>query len=321
MSKSLKTWLLAAISLIVIGGMFFSLLMTLFYGWNFFDLSSERMAVNYHSFKEEIREISIESNTADIIFSPLVGTGAEIFCCEWEKQLHSVTVEDGVLIIKATDTRKWYEHIGIYFGTPKIEIYLPAGLYQALNIEESTGDIDIHSDFEFKSVDIKTSTGDVSLGCSSEGLLKVNTSTGNIMATGLTAEELDLSVSTGTVVAENVICSNFSLKVSTGRSALTNVTCRNFTSEGDTGDLRAKNLIAEESVSIKRSTGDVTFDRCDGGEITVLTDTGDIKGSLLSAKVFIAETDTGRVKVPETAVGGRCNLTTDTGDIEINIVE
>ena len=318
MKKSTLFWLIFAVCLILAGALLFVSVMTAA-DWDFKKIATEKLSQNTHEITEDFYSVLIESDTADIKFTK--SEKPQVVCTEREKQKHIVSVENNTLSIKSTDTRKWYERIGITFGTPKIEIAIPEGLYQSLSINEDTGDVDIPADFTFKNVEVTASTGDVSLGCSSEGLLKVNTSTGNIMATGLTAEELDLSVSTGTVVVENVVSAKLSLSVSTGRSALTNVTCRNFTSEGDTGDLRAKNLIAEESVSIKRSTGDVTFDRCDGGEITVLTDTGDIKGTLLSAKVFNAKTDTGRVKVPETAVGGRCNLTTDTGDIEINIVE
>lgn len=80
------------------------------------------------------------------------------------------------------------------------------------------------------------------------------------------------------------------------------------------------NVIATEKFSIKRSTGDVTFDGCDATEIFVETDTGNVKGSLLTDKVFIAQTDTGRVDVPKTVNSGKCEICTDTGDIKIDII-
>ena len=78
-------------------------------------------------------------------------------------------------------------------------------------------------------------------------------------------------------------------------------------------------MIAENKLSIKRSTGNVKFRSCDAAELYVKTSTGNVTGSLLTDKVFITETGTGRIDVPETSVGGRCEIKTDTGDIEIKI--
>ncbi|MBR6498752.1 MAG: DUF4097 family beta strand repeat protein, partial [Clostridia bacterium] len=81
-----------------------------------------------------------------------------------------------------------------------------------------------------------------------------------------------------------------------------------------------KDVIASGAMNIQRSTGDVTFEKCDAAELTIKTDTGDVTGSLLSEKVFIAKSDTGSVKVPETTSGGKCKVTTDTGKIKLVIV-
>jgi len=80
-----------------------------------------------------------------------------------------------------------------------------------------------------------------------------------------------------------------------------------------------KNVVAEEKLTIKRSTGHVKFESCDAAEINVKTDTGDVTGTLLSEKLFLCKTDTGRVDVPKATAGGVCEVTTDTGDIRLKI--
>ena len=80
-----------------------------------------------------------------------------------------------------------------------------------------------------------------------------------------------------------------------------------------------QNVIAAETFSIERSTGNVTFDGCDAAEIWVETDTGDVTGTFLSEKCFLAKTDTGTVAVPKSTAGGKCEVTTDTGDIKLNV--
>ena len=97
------------------------------------------------------------------------------------------------------------------------------------------------------------------------------------------------------------------------------VQCRHLLSDGDTGDMTLRNVVVGKTLSIERSTGGITFDKCDAAEMVVKTDTGDVKGSLLSDKVFLAQSDTGRVDVPGTASGGTCEITTDTGHIHITI--
>jgi DUF4097 and DUF4098 domain-containing protein YvlB len=78
-------------------------------------------------------------------------------------------------------------------------------------------------------------------------------------------------------------------------------------------------VVAEETFSIHRSTGDVRFDRCDASNISVTTDTGDVTGTLCSDKVFEVETDTGRKQVPASRGEDRCRITTDTGDVKLRI--
>ncbi|MBO5374250.1 MAG: DUF4097 family beta strand repeat protein, partial [Clostridia bacterium] len=109
------------------------------------------------------------------------------------------------------------------------------------------------------------------------------------------------------------------ISVSTGKTYLTNVACQSIISSGSTGDISLKNALAVGKFSIERSTGDVTLESSDAGEIFIETDTGDVEGTLLSDKVFIINTDTGKKDVPNTITGGRCEITTDTGDIKIKI--
>ena len=118
---------------------------------------------------------------------------------------------------------------------------------------------------------------------------------------------------------EYKILDKINLLVSTGKTSLTDVQCKKLTTTGDTGDIALEKVIATENLTIKRTTGDVTFEHCDAEEISVITDTGKISGSLLTDKVFIAETNTGRINVPKTTSGGICEIKTDTGDIKITI--
>lgn len=319
MSKKTKIWLIIATSLVLVGCVIFGGVMTLF-KWDFTKLSTFKYETNEYKINEDYKNILIVADTADIVFVPGENPTSTVECFEQKNVKHSVTVKDGTLHIEVADTRKWYEHIGINFGTPKITLYIPQNEYGTLSVKSSTGDVEIPKEFKFQSIDISESTGKVTnYACASE-FIKIRTSTGNIRVENITAGKLDLSVSTGDINLSNVTCDGqVKIDVSTGKTNLTDIKCKNVISVGSTGDISLKNVIATEKFSIERSTGDVKFDGCDASEIFVKTDTGDVTGSLITDKVFIVDTDTGSIDVPKTVTGGRCEITTDTGDICIKI--
>lgn len=339
MRKAMKIWLIIGASLVFLGLIVFGGVMTML-KWDFTKLSTTKYETNTHEIGEAYQSISVNTNTADFILVPSEHAERRVICHEEKNVKHSVAVKEDTLVIDAVDTRKWYEHIGISFGKPKITVYLPQGEYDALSVKSSTGDVEIPKDFNFESIDISEDTGDVTCYASVSQCIKIKTDTGNIRIENLSAGMLDLSVTTGDVKLVGVTSvGDVKISVSTGKTSATDVKCKNLISSGNTGDMSLKNVIAAEAFSIERSTGDVKLDGCDAAELRITTDTGDVKldacdadelfiktdtgdvtGSLLSEKVFITQTDTGRIDVPKATSGGRCEITTDTGNIKISIV-
>ena len=299
-----KVWLSIAACLVLLGCILFVGVMTTL-GWDFTKLATVKYETNTYEISEVFDSISINTDTADIVFT-LSGDGkCTVVCHEEEKVKHSVTVKDGALTIERVDERTLYDYvgyIGLNFDRPKITVYLPKTEYTALLICESTGDVGIPKDFHFGNVDISLSTGDVSFCASVADTLKIKTSTGDIHAENITVGTLDLSVSTGKVY-------------------LADIRCKSVVSKGNTGDISLINVIASESFSIERDTGDVKLEKSDAAEIFIEIDTGDVTGTLLSDKKFVVETDTGHVSVPKTETGGKCEIITDTGDIKISLVQ
>lgn len=274
-----KIWIIVAVSLILVGVIIFGGVMTML-KWDFSKLATIKYQTNEYEILDDYKNISITVKTADVVFVPTEDVKTRVVCYEQENVKHSVNVKDGTLVIDVADTRKWYEHIGIGFSSPKVTLYIPKGEYGSLSIKANTGDVRL----------LSLVLGDV----------KIKLSTGDINAENISACGIDVSVTTGDV-------------------KLNNITCESILSSGSTGDITLNDVVAKGQFCIKRSTGDVKLNKCDGGEINITTSTGDIKGSLLSDKVFIANADTGSVNVPKTTVGGKCQLTTNTGDIRIKI--
>ena len=319
MSKGIKIWLIIAACLIVVGAIIFTGVMTVL-KWDFKKLSTAKYQTNTHNITDTFKNISVETDTADIDFVISDNDKISVVCKEQENLKHRVKVSNETLEIKLEDTRQWYEHIGINFSNTKITVYLPQGEYGDLKVKNSTGDIKIPKELAFKTIDIEGSTGHVTSQATAQNDIKIKLSTGDIKIENIVAYSLDLAVSTGRINVKNVNCEgDIKIKVTTGKVTLENTECKNLYSDGSTGDFTLENVKCSEKLTAKRTTGDVTLSLCDASEIFIKTDTGDVTGTLTSDKVFITSTDTGKVDVPKTVNGGRCEITTDTGDIKIKI--
>ena len=317
MSKSAKKWLITASFLVAIGAIIFTAVMTV-YHWDFSKLNTSKLQTHTYEIKENFSNINLTTETADIILALSSDNMCKAVCREQEKMKYSVDVQNGTLTVKATDDRKWYQHIGINLHSPKVTVYLPKSEYESLGIKESTGNIEIQKEIRFANVDISLNTGDVKLFASVTDSAKINTSTGDIRVENISAGSLDLLASTGEITVSGVTSINdIKVKVTTGTVNMMNTICKSIHSNGSTGDIYLKNVTAKEKLSIERSTGDVKFNKSDADEIFVKTSTGNVIGTLLSEKVFITDTSTGIIKVPKTVTGGKCEIKTSTGDIII----
>lgn len=288
--------------------------------WNFSALNGRKFETNTYEFSDDFTVISLDTDTADITFALSNDGRCKVECYEPQKEKHSVSVTKGTLSVSYKDNREWYEKIALFSMTsPKITVYLPKAELEKLTVKEHTGDITIPKDFTFGNISVKASTGDVECSASVTGTLDINLSTGDLSLKDMSAGELKLTTTTGKMKLTDVTTGKITMKVSTGKSVLKNVSCEQLDSTGSTGDISLENVIIRNLLKIKRSTGDVTFNGSDAGEITIKTDTGNVKGTLLTEKIFYTKSDTGKIDVPKTMLGGRCDVETDTGDIKLKI--
>ena len=339
MDKGMMVWMIVAVSLIVLGGILFTVTMAL-HGWQFGKLSTTQFETNEHLVNQDFYDISIQSDTADITVLPSMDGTCRVVCVEETKVNHTVSVQDGILTIGLNSEKKWYDYIGINFKSPTLTVYLPKSEYGNLVIKEDTGRVQIPDGMIFAKMDITTSTGDVNNEASCTGDLTVKVSTGRIFMQNISAQNITLTSSTGVMMLTDVTCQGvLQTKVTTGKTNLTDVSCERFVSNGSTGDIILKNVTVKADMSVERNTGDVRLeacnteklvvhtttgdvflDACDPATFEITTDTGDVKGSFVTPKKFIARADTGRVSVPSGSEGFDSTINTDTGDIKIEFL-
>ena len=243
---------------------------------------------NTHQFKTNTYEISddfsnivVNAKDADIEFLTSNSEKSSVVCYEKEKLFHSVSVQDGTLLVELVDSRNWYDYIDFNFTPPKISVYLSKNGYERISVNSKTGDINLNN---------------------------------------ISADELRCTLSTGDLKLSSVTCKgDIAVDITTGDIKMTDVNCQNLDIMGSTGNAKLKNVISAEKLNANVSTGDVIFDGADAGELYIKTSTGNVSGSLLTPKVFIATTDTGSIDLPETITGGKCKIETNTGNIKITI--
>ncbi|MBQ8440452.1 MAG: DUF4097 family beta strand repeat protein [Clostridia bacterium] len=302
MKKSVKIAILIASLLCVVGvavcatGLFKI-------NFDFSQLNTQESQTKTYEITEDFENLSIQTETADVIFALSEDDSCRVVCQELAKVTHSVEVQNGTLVIKAEDSRRWYDHIGIVFDSLKVTVYLPKTEYHNITVETDTGDVEMPGDFKFGETCVDTDTGDVFWGANVFGSLKIGTDTGDI------------------TLASMAVIKPLKIETDTGDICLDEVWAVSIQIESETGDVELCRTVASDSISVKTDTGDVEFDHSDAASIFVETDTGDVEGSLFSEKIFFTESDTGDIHVPHGTSGGRCEIRTDTGDIEIEIVK
>ena len=259
-----------------------------------------------------------DCDTSDIEFVP--STDMKIVYKETEKIFHTEEVKDGTLIIKQTDDLKWYERVFTFdFSPKKATIYLPAGHFTYLKVDNDTGDLSIPHDFSFDAVDIKLSTGNVNLKSDVAGDAKITTSTGRVSLSDMSAKSLAVKRSTGDLNLNNVnVTEAISVEASTGEFNANEVRAASLKVNQSTGDVNLRDVKVTGALEIKCSTGDVNFDDIDFASGNIKTSTGDIKGTLATPKFVDASSDTGKVDVDsDRTVPQELIVKSDTGKIII----
>ena len=309
-----KAVIIVAIVLIAVGLILF--VGALLFGGN---LKAKELSQKTYSIAEAFTGIRIETNLSDVQLVRSSDGACSVVTQEADKLTYSIGVQDGTLVIKSEDSRRWLDML-IPTRTNQVTVMLPSAAYAALSAKTETGDFSVPNNFTFDNIEIVCSTGDVQCAAQAAETLSIQTSTGDIALDGVSAASLKLSASTGDMQVNGAkIAGDVTVNVSTGMVTLTDVTCKNLRSEGSTGRVILKDVVADNELFLKRTTADVRFDACDAETITVHGGTGDVTGTLRSEKVFVCKASTGKVRVPDTQTGGKCEITVSTGDIIIEI--
>ena len=262
---------------------------------------------------------SIEINTSlsDVDLVLATDGACRVVLREQKNLEHTVEVKDGKLKINVNDTRKWYQHIGISFTSPKITVYLPKSEYAALSVNLDTGNVYVPKDFSFGNIGISGSTGNVTSYAAVKDTLNIKTGTGKITVKDSALGTLNVTASTGNVTLTNITCtSDVSVTLTTGKTTVTTLECRGFVSEGSTGDIVINGLSASGELSLERSTGKITASAITcAKEALVKVTTGKVHLTDMTCDSLTLEGTTGDLRLTGVISGGTLTIIRSTGDV------
>lgn len=171
------------------------------------NLSTVKVSTNTYEIEEAFTNISVDTDTADVVFALSENGRSRVTCDEEKKLYYSVSVQDGTLRIDRVDERRWYDYIRIFdFHSKKITVYLPQSEYAALSVRGSTGNVAIH-----------LSTGDTTLtGVRCKNLITEGDTGKLTMTDVIAAERFEIERETGDVRFEACDAAELDIETDTG---------------------------------------------------------------------------------------------------------
>lgn len=258
--------------------------------------------MNTFEVKEAFSDIYVEDAECSVRILRAADGNCKVVCPDKQDGSihHTVTVSDGVLSVRCHDERKWYQYIGVSFGIPDVEVYLPEKEYGQLAFHTTAGNIQVAEGFSFESASLESNSGSIRMYSEVKKELKAESTSGDI-------------------TIENAAPETLAAKSGSGRIALSHIRSGEITARSTAGEIELTDVVAEKSLYAKSSNGGVALDGCDGGTIRIETTSGSVRGTILSDKIFIADSTSGSIKIPRSSMGGECEITTTSGSIAIEI--
>lgn len=325
MKKSVKITCIVAASCIVLG-LLILLGVSVKFGFDYRNLNTTTAEVKTYAVEQAFENIDIHSLSNNVEFSVADGEQCKVVCTETARTACAVSVENGTLTVTQKDTRRWYEHFGMYWAFDdthemRIEVFLPAQEYRALTVSTQSGDIFVGEAFAFETADLSTTSGNMDFG-SAVNNLSLHSTSGNItcqkvsMATSVKAE-----TTSGNVELSKISTVDLSVSTTSGNLNLFEIYATgDVVLESTSGASRLEKTTAK-SFTITTTSGDIRFKDADADMLRIQSNSGCVKGNLLSEKNFEVSTTSGDVDIPHPPRydenAGICTVITTSGDVTL----
>ena len=176
-----KIWWIAG--LLLLAGMMLCVASAAAAGFDWRGLSTVSLVTKTHPIDQAFSAIAVEGGEANVHLLPAGDGECRAVCTQSENGslTYAVSVSDGVLTLRPNDRRHWYEHVGFFFGSMEVELYLPEADYRRLTVRTSSGSIHIPAEFSFDEVQVESASGRGNVPRTvTGGTCEITTASGNI---------------------------------------------------------------------------------------------------------------------------------------------
>jgi len=360
MKKSTSIALIVSLVLVVLGaaGVLSALAIT---DWNMQMFSTEKYELRTEEITGDFKSIHINESGAEVRIIPSASSTASVEYVYVQDRNYNITVDGGILDIRVSDERPWYNNVGINFTIPMtLTVMLPEQEYAELYVNNGSGGVEVSDSFTFTAAEIEAGSGGVTFNAMVNGDVKIDSGSGGIYVGSARVNNLTCDVSSGGVDLSGIIadsikvdsssgkveaaeCSAALLEIKSSSGGTQIVSCQAdslfitsgsgrinvYDSEyGDvdmvnsSGGFYLRNTVANGHMTIDSGSGGIKFDRIDARELKIKSSSGGVNGVLLSGKTFFVNVGSGSVEVPEDDPnGGYCEINSGSGSVDITIAE
>lgn len=318
----MKTALIIALICLIIGAILVGA------GWAFLQKNPPQKntikdTVYRYTLEETPTQINVTTLDSRVELRPIEGNEWRVECMDKEKLYHTVALSDGVLTVKQIDEREWIDHVGILNGLQNLSVivYLPAKVYESLNIHAMSGSIKVQEGFTFSNASLQSMSGSVSCASNVTGALNVKNTSGSITVSGSVGGSLIAKNTSGSIRIAGNVKEHLNVENTSGRIEIQNVTPARVTVKNVSGGIYLENVVCQASCEITNASGSIELVHCDAMSFDLRSTSGGIRASILSAKTFDCRSTSGGVHVPKDGNGGTFRAKTTSGGIKITVVE
>ena len=256
----------------------------------------------------EIDAVNVVLIDADLRFIEAKAGEAEISVYTTTKTPVTWNLKDGLLMIRQTDERKWFEKIGIFSTRQEtVTIALPEKAYTFLIAGTVNGEIVLDRSSSFSVLKTKTVNGKIELRGRADDIQAVTVNGG-----------ISSSIAFGTARDRIENPARFSAETVNGYIIESTMAMENEL-ETTNGEIHISGMNPEAVYTVKTTNGRVKMDNLYAAEVRIETTNGDVTGTIQKGMDYRVTTTNGVVSVPEETGENPFIVKTVNGDVRITI--
>ena len=268
-------------------------------------IDDRNMITVNHDAEGDFDRIRIDVIAANVELIPSEDEKCHVITKDSEYVEYTVYVVEDTLMIRATDTRAWYERL--FTGSVSdrsVEVALPREEYKSLDVKTVSGRVNVNVRYTFsEDVTLTSTSGTIGTAAAISGHLEMYATSGNLYARGflntVTARCVSGKISLGgkTVDGDCTVASA-DLETTSGSIVVTKATLQSLTAQTGSGSVIFEDLAVNEAISAETTSGSIRMNRvtCDS---------------------LNAETTSGRIKLTDTVASGHIRAKTGSGAIRL----